>query len=86
MPKTFTVIIVLTLITQIIFSFFYSSNIITQNSQLTENQKKYDDLKLEVELVEKQMADLNSIKTISQESSNSADLQFIKKTINLNNQ
>jgi cell division protein FtsL len=86
MPKTFTVIIVLTLITQIIFSFFYSSNIITQNSQLTENQKKYDDLKLEVELVEQQMADLSSIKTISQESSNSADLQFIKKTINLNNQ
>ncbi|MFA5749657.1 MAG: hypothetical protein WC895_00335 [Candidatus Shapirobacteria bacterium] len=84
MPKFFSIIIVLILIIQIIFSFFYSSNIITQNNQLNENQQKYDNLKLEVEIIEQQMADLNSIKNIK-DSSSSANLQFIKKTINLNN-
>ena len=83
MPKIFTFAIFLILIIQIVFSFFYSSNIITQNNQLNENQKKYDDLKLEVESVEQQMADLSSIKNISQESSASANLQFIKRTIDL---
>jgi Tfp pilus assembly protein PilO len=83
MPKTFTVAILLILIIQIVFSFFYSSNIITQNNELNQNQKKYDDLKLEVEIVQQQMADLDSIKNISQESSASANLQFIKNTIDL---
>jgi len=83
MPKTFTAAIILILIIQIVFSFFYSSSIITQNNQLNQNQKKYDYLKLEVESVQQQMADLDSIKITSQESSTSANLQFIKNTIDL---
>jgi len=65
MPKFFITIISLALIVQIIFSFFYSSDIITQNTNLTNNQTKYNSLKLEVESLEKQLSDINSIKNIS---------------------
>jgi len=65
MPKFFITIISLALIIQIIFSFFYSSDIITQNTNLANNQTKYNSLKLEVESLEKQLSDINSIKNIS---------------------
>jgi len=65
MPKFFITIISLSLVIQIIFSFFYSSDIITQNTNLANNQTKYNSLKLEVESLEKQLSDINSIKNIS---------------------
>lgn len=77
MPKFFITIISLALITQIIFSFFYSSNIITQNTNLANNQTNYNSLKLEVESLEKQLSDINSIKNISTKV-NSTNSQFIQ--------
>lgn len=76
MPKFFVTIISLALIIQIIFSFFYSSDIITQNTNLANNQTKYNSLKLEVESLEKQLSDINSIKNISTKVNNNS--QFIQ--------
>lgn len=82
MSKIYISLIVAILVIQIIFSFFYSSSIITQNNQLNENQQKYDQIKLENELLEKQIADLSSINQLKN-SSDSANLQFIQKNIDL---
>jgi predicted PurR-regulated permease PerM len=81
MPKIFVGLISIILLAQILFSFFYSSNIITQNSKLIENQTKYNSLRLEVESLEQQVADINSIKNISSKTADK-NLQFIKNSLN----
>jgi predicted PurR-regulated permease PerM len=81
MPKIFVGLISIILLAQILFSFFYSSSIITQNSKLIDNQTKYDSLKLEVESLEQQVADINSIKNISSKTADK-NLQFIKNSLN----
>ncbi len=82
MSKIFSSIIIISLIIQIIFSFFYSSNIVTQNNQLDIYQKEADLLQLEVESAWKQIADLTSIKSLTQ-STPSANLQPITKSIKI---
>lgn len=84
MSKFFTGLIILSAVFQIIFSFFYSSEIITYNNQLDQYQTEVNQLKLELESVEKSMADVSSIKNIEQ-SSSSAKIQNITKTIKLAN-
>ena len=83
MNKIFTGLIILSLITQIIFSFFYSSQILTQNSQLDQIQTQLNQSSLKLEQLQKQEADLSSIKHLNQ-STPSATLQFMKQSINLN--
>lgn len=65
MPKIFTWIIIVSLVFQIGFSFYYSNDILNQNTQLNQYQNQVKQLKLDLELIEKNMADLSSINTIS---------------------
>lgn len=83
MPKFFITIIVISLITQIIFSFFYSSQILTQNNQLNQNQIKLNELTLEIESLQKQTADLSSINHLNL-STPSASFRFINKSLIIN--
>lgn len=83
MSKTFTAIIIVSAILQIVFSFFYSSSIIIQNNQLDENITELNQLKIETEIIEKEVADLSSIKKINQ-STPSAALQTISKSLKIN--
>jgi len=66
MSKFFTLIIILILGIQIGFSFYYSNDILNQNSQLDQYQIEFDQLKLDISSNEKIMADLSSIDKISQ--------------------
>jgi len=61
MPKHFTYILFAIITIQIVFSFFYSSEILNQNSQLYQNQLKYQNLKIENQSLEKNFTDLTSI-------------------------
>ena len=74
--------IILSAVFQIVFSFFYSSEIITYNNQLDQYQTEVSQLKLDLESIEKSMADISSIKNISQ-STSSASIQNITKTIKI---
>lgn len=72
------------IIAQIIFSFYYSSNIVNQNSQLDEYQLKYQQLSLDIADTQKQLASVTSIKYY-QESTPSANLWLNSKSINIPN-
>jgi len=72
MSKIFTWIIIISLIIQIGFSFYYSNEIINQNSQLDQYQTQVNELKLNIESVEKQLSDLSSISKISQSTSSAS--------------
>lgn len=82
MPKIFNFIFILVIIIQITFSFFYSSEIITQNSRLYENQEKYQILKIEQQILEKKFSDLTSLNYLNQ-LNNPQNSVFIKNTLNL---
>jgi len=82
MPKFFIVTIVISLIGQIIFSFFYSSQILTQNNQLNQNQTEINQLTLEIENLQKQASDLSSINHLNL-STPSASLKFINKSLTI---
>ncbi len=72
MSKIFTLIIIISLIIQVGFSFYYSNEIINQNSELDQYQTKVNSLKLDIESVEKNLADLSSISKISQSTSSAS--------------
>lgn len=82
MPKIFNFIFIFVIVIQIVFSFFYSSEIITQNNQLYENQQQHQVLKIEQQILEKKFFDLTSLYHLDQlgDYQNST---FIKNTINL---
>lgn len=82
MPKFFITTIVICLITQIVFSFFYSSQILTQNNQLNQYQTNIDELTLEIENLQKQASDLSSINYLNL-STPSASFKFINKSITI---
>jgi len=82
MPKIFSYILFTVIFIQILFSFFYSSEIINQNSNLYQNQQEYQKLKLEKQDLEKTFSDLSSIYRLTKENQNT-NLFFIKQTINL---
>ncbi|MCW1949321.1 MAG: hypothetical protein KIH89_002640 [Candidatus Shapirobacteria bacterium] len=77
MSKIFTLAIILSLIIQIGFSFYYSNDILNQNSQLDQYQNESDKLKLDIELAEKHFSDLSSINKINQNTS-SASIPIIQ--------
>jgi hypothetical protein len=72
MSKFFTLVIILSLIIQIGFSFYYSNDILNQNSQLNQYQNESDKLKLDIEFAEKQFSDLSSISKINQSTSSAS--------------
>lgn len=72
MSKIFTLAIILSLVVQIGFSFYYSNDILGQNSQLNQYQTEFDKLKLDIELTEKQFSDLSSINKINQSTSSAS--------------
>jgi uncharacterized protein YxeA len=82
MRKIFTTIIVVSLITQIIFSFFYSNEILTQNSQLDQFQSELKINSIEIEKLQKQSANLSSIKTLNL-STPSASFKFINQSLTI---
>lgn len=77
MSRIFTFIIVISLIFQVGFSFYYSNAIIDQNNQLDWQQTEINQVKLNIELVETNMADLSSINHINQ-STSSASIPIIQ--------
>lgn len=82
MSKIFTGLIIFSLIIQIIFSFFYSSQILSQNNQLDQTQTKISQSSLEIENLQKQAADLLSIQHLNL-STPSATLKFIDQSITI---
>jgi len=61
MSKTLIGLTVMSIVVQILFSFYYSSNIVNQNNQLDENKQKYQQLKIEISEAKKQLSQLTSI-------------------------
>ena len=84
MSKTLIVLTFTSIIAQILFSFYYSSNIVNQNNQLDEYKQKYQQLILEVADTKKQITSLTSIQHYLQ-STPSASLSPNTKSINLTN-
>ena len=84
MSKTLLVLTFGSIIAQIIFSFYYSSNIVNQNNQLDEYKQKYQQLILELTDTNKQIASLTSIQHFLQ-STPSASLSPNTKSIKISN-
>ncbi|MDD4937832.1 MAG: hypothetical protein PHX34_02325 [Candidatus Shapirobacteria bacterium] len=82
MPKIFNYILFTSILIQVLFSFFYSSEIINQNNQLYQNQQEYQELKIENQNLEKIFSNLSSIHHLTQENQNK-NLNFINQKINL---
>ncbi len=84
MSKTLIVLTFSSIVAQILFSFYYSSNIVNQNNQLDEYKQKYQQLILEIADTKKQITSLTSIQYYLQ-STPSANLSPNTKSINLTN-
>ena len=84
MSKTLIALTFSSIIAQIIFSFYYSGNIVNQNNQLDEYKLKYQQLNLELAETKKQLTTLTSIQHF-QESSHSASLFTNNQSINISN-
>jgi len=84
MSKTLMVLTFGSIIAQIIFSFYYSSNIVNQNNFLDEYKSEYQKLTLEIAETKKQLVNLTSIQHF-QEGTPSANLFFNSKFINISN-
>ncbi len=84
MSKTLIVLTFSSIIAQIIFSFYYSSNIVNHNNQLDEYQQKYQELTLDIANTKKQLTALTSINHFL-ESTPSANFYLNTKSINLSN-
>jgi len=84
MSKTLIVLTFSSIIAQIVFSFYYSGNIVNQNNQLDEYKLKYQQLTLELAETKKQLATLTSIQSF-QDSTSSAVFIPNTKSINISN-
>lgn len=84
MSKTLIVLTFSSIIAQIVFSFYYSGNIVNQNNQLDEYKLKYQQLTFELSETKKQLATLTSIQSF-QDSTSSAVLFPNTKSINISN-
>ncbi len=82
MPKYFTYILVVIISIQIVFSFYYSSEIINQNSQLYQNQIEHQKLKIETQGLEKKFTDMTSINYLYLEQQKKP-LIYIDQKVNL---
>ncbi|MEI8067848.1 MAG: hypothetical protein WCG91_02800 [Candidatus Shapirobacteria bacterium] len=59
--KIFIIILAVTIVLQISFSFYYSSEIINQNNLLNKNLSQLDILEKQQQVLEKKLAELTSI-------------------------
>ncbi len=84
MSKTLVVLTFSSIVVQIIFSFYYSSNIVNQNNQLDEYKQRYQQLTIEVADTKKQLTSLTSIQHYLS-STPSASLTPNTKSIKLYN-
>lgn len=84
MSKTLIVLTFSSIIAQIVFSFYYSGNIVNQNNQLDEYKLKYQQLTFDLAETKKQLATLTSIQSF-QDSTSSAVLFPNTKSINISN-
>jgi len=82
MPKHFSYILIVIVTIQIVFSFFYSSEILNQNGQLYKNQLEYQKLKIENQTLEKKFTDLTSINQLNIEQQKQSFI-YVNQKINL---
>lgn len=82
MVKIINLTLIIVVVLQIFFSFFYSSDIITQNSQLYQNQQQYQELKIKQQILEKEFTQLTSLNYLN-ELEDSQQLIFLKNKIEL---
>jgi hypothetical protein len=82
--KPFFLLIFSLIITQVIFSFYYSSEIINQNNLINQNQNALQILKIKNQELEKKLATLSSL-TIIESTVNSKNYINLKETLNLQN-
>lgn len=71
------------LLVQILFSFYYSGEIINQNNVLNENQAKYNLLKSENQIFQKELALSTSIRNIKSQTA-SQSFVLIQKYLDIN--
>lgn len=64
MNRVLILLLTLSLLGQLGFSFYYSSAILTQNTNLSNNKELNKQLKERREMLEEQLADFNSLKNI----------------------
>ena len=72
MPKIFSFIIIISLIFQVFFSFYYSNDILNQNIQLDQYQVEINQLKLDLSSIEKNLVDLTSINHLNTSTSSAS--------------
>ena len=84
MSKTLIVLTFCSIVAQIVFSFYYSGNIVNQNNQLDEYKLKYQQLTFELAETKKQLATLTSIQSFK-DSTSSAVFTPNTKSINISN-
>lgn len=84
MSKTLIILTFGYIVAQILFSFYYSSNIVNQNNKLDEYQQRYQELILDVADTKKQLTTLTSIQQLL-ESTPSGYLSPNTKSINISN-
>lgn len=80
--KSFFLVIFSIIIFQIIFSFYYSSEIINQNNFINQNQTTLQTLKFKNQNLEKKLAILSSLSTIEATTSQKNYIN-LKETLNL---
>lgn len=82
--KPFFLIIFLLIASQILFSFYYSSEIINQNNLINQNQSNLQSLKIENQELKKQFTSLTSLNQI-QTLINQQNYINLKENLNLQN-
>ncbi|MDD4026939.1 MAG: hypothetical protein PHO75_01980 [Candidatus Shapirobacteria bacterium] len=82
--KSFFLFFFLLIIGQVLFSFYYSSEIINQNNLISKNQIIFQSLKIENQELEKQFTSATSLNQ-TQILINQKDYINLEKTLNLQN-
>jgi hypothetical protein len=84
MNKQFFFIIFFLILIQVIFSFYYSSEIINQNNFINQNQITLESAKIENQELKKQLASLSSLNQIASASGQKNYIN-LKKSLNIQN-
>ncbi|MFA6185144.1 MAG: hypothetical protein WCT51_02340 [Candidatus Shapirobacteria bacterium] len=82
--KPFFLLIFFLIIIQVVFSFYYSSEIINQNNLINQNQVTLQSFKIENQELEEKLAILSSLTKIEATASQKKYIN-LKETINLKN-
>lgn len=82
--KPFFLVLFLLIIVQVLFSFYYSSEIITQNSLINKNQAILETLEIENQDLEEKFASASSLKQI-ESSVTQKNYINLKEKLNLQN-